>query len=211
MPLLLAWHLQSLLSTKSLTAVRARTCPTTSQTPPLTPLPDSTEKHCLQNGAIHPSPKVSSPHPLPPLPLGSPPLPAAAWGCVSSLPGSSGDCCGPRRRWVHSASIFSVVCWLGGENLPGDGAADGGAWTIRVWQKAITDQVAGGLDPVAGTLGPVCYSSQHSYLIDTRNRQRQTAPMTAPQGISSPFRGERGAPVLSQRQQMASLGRRQEN
>lgn len=67
---------------------------------------------------------------------------------------------------MHSASIFSVVCWLGGENLPGDGAADGGAWTMQVGQKVITDQVGlwvvsntGRLDPVAGTLGPVCYSS----------------------------------------------------
>lgn len=168
MPLLLAWHLQVSSQHKIFDSSGGQNLPPNFSNPSSDPPPHSTEKHCLQNGATHPSPKVSSPCPLPPLPLGCPPLPAvsAAWGCVSSLPRRSGGCCGQRRRWVHSASIFSMVCWLGGENLPGDGAADGGAWTMRVRQKVITDQVGlwvksntGGLDPVAGTLGPVCYSS----------------------------------------------------
>ena len=67
---------------------------------------------------------------------------------------------------MHSVSVFSVVCGLDGENLPDDGATDGGAWTVQVRQKVITGQVGlwvvrntGGLDPIAGTLGRVCYSS----------------------------------------------------
>lgn len=61
---------------------------------------------------------------------------------------------------------------------------------MQARQKVITEQAGlwvvrntGGLDPGAGTLGRVCYSSQHSYLTDTRNTDKGKAdPVTVPQG-----------------------------
>lgn len=122
-------------------------------------------------------------------------LPAfpAAWSRVPASPqvrtvvADGGGGCAPSLTSPRPAGCV--------ESLPDDGAADEALGQCRSGRRSSLTRLAawvvrntGRLDPGAGTLGRACYSSQHSYLADTRTDKGKTDPVTVLPRTHSPFR-----------------------